>query len=68
MTLSPGTLYCMRMAVADEEAAVSILDQLWTYDGPIALEYWQVAFPLDAPVAARRISRYGRRHSEPRSA
>ena len=31
MTLSPGTLYCTRMAVADDEAAVSIPDQLWTH-------------------------------------
>jgi hypothetical protein len=30
MMLSPGTLYCTRLAYTDEIAAVSILDALWT--------------------------------------
>jgi hypothetical protein len=41
MTLSPGTLYCTRMASADENAAVSMLGQLRAHDGPIAVERWQ---------------------------
>jgi hypothetical protein len=41
MTLSPGTLYCTRMAFANEDAEVSVRAQLWTYDGPIAVECWQ---------------------------
>jgi hypothetical protein len=41
MTLAPGTLYCTRMAFADEIAADSLLGQLATYDGPIAVECWQ---------------------------
>jgi aspartyl/asparaginyl beta-hydroxylase len=41
MTLSPGTLYCTRMAFTEEIAAVSILDQLSTFNGPIAVECWQ---------------------------
>jgi Aspartyl/Asparaginyl beta-hydroxylase len=41
VSLSPGTLYCTRMAFANEEAAVPIRDQLWTHGGPIAVECWQ---------------------------
>jgi hypothetical protein len=41
MTLSPGTLYCTRMAFTGENAAVSILGQLSPYNGPIAVECWQ---------------------------
>jgi hypothetical protein len=48
MTLSPGTLYCTRMAFTDEIAAASLLDQLSTYDGPIAVECWQ-----EHPAGAR---------------
>ncbi len=39
--LSLGTLYCTRMAFADENAAGSILPQLRAHNGPIALECWQ---------------------------
>jgi hypothetical protein len=39
--LSPGTLYCTRMAFAGENAAGSLLCQLRTHDGPIAVECWQ---------------------------
>jgi hypothetical protein len=52
MTLSPGTLYCTRMAFTDEIAAVSILGQLSTYNGPIAVECWQ-----EHPGERRLISR-----------
>jgi hypothetical protein len=41
VTLSPGTLYCTRMAFADEIDAVSILAQLRAHNGPIAIECWQ---------------------------
>jgi hypothetical protein len=41
MTLPAGTLYCTRMAFIDEIAAGAILDQLQTYNGPIAVECWQ---------------------------
>jgi len=41
MTLSPGTLYCTRLAFTDEITAVSILGQLSAYNGPIAVECWQ---------------------------
>jgi Aspartyl/Asparaginyl beta-hydroxylase len=41
MTLSPGILYCTRMAFSDEIAAISILDQLCAYSGPVAVECWQ---------------------------
>jgi hypothetical protein len=41
MTLSPGTLYCTRIAFTDEIAAVSVLGQLEGYSGPIAVECWQ---------------------------
>lgn len=40
-TLAPGTLYCTRMAFADENAAGSLLAQLRRCDGPIAVESWQ---------------------------
>jgi hypothetical protein len=39
--LYPGTLYCTRMAFADENAAVTLLGQLSAYDGPFAVECWQ---------------------------
>jgi hypothetical protein len=41
VTLSPGTLYCTRMAFADENAGGSILAQLQNHTGPIAVECWQ---------------------------
>jgi len=41
MTLAPGTLYCTRMAFADEAAIDSILGPLSTHNGPIAVERWQ---------------------------
>jgi len=41
MVLSPGTLYCTRLAFTDQIAADSILGQLSTYEGPIAVECWQ---------------------------
>jgi hypothetical protein len=41
MTLSPGTLYCTRMAFTDESAAVSLLDQFSSHNGPVAVECWQ---------------------------
>jgi Aspartyl/Asparaginyl beta-hydroxylase len=41
ITLSPGTVYCTRMAFADENAAGSILVQLPAHNGPIAVECWQ---------------------------
>jgi hypothetical protein len=41
VTLSPGTVYCTRMAFIDEIAAASILGQLRAYNGPIAVERWQ---------------------------
>jgi hypothetical protein len=52
MTLSPGTLYCTRVAFADESAAASILSQLSTYDGPIAVECWQ-EHPGERKLVAR---------------
>jgi hypothetical protein len=39
--LYPGTLYCTRMAFADENAARLLLAQLSAYAGPIAVECWQ---------------------------
>jgi hypothetical protein len=50
--LAPGTLYCTRLAFTDEIAAVSVLDQLWTYNGPIALECWQ-EHPDERAVVSR---------------
>jgi Aspartyl/Asparaginyl beta-hydroxylase len=41
VTLSPGTVYCTRMAFSDENAAGRLLVQLRIYDGPIAVECWQ---------------------------
>jgi hypothetical protein len=41
MTLSPGTLCCTRMAFTDEIAAASLLGELSTYGGPVAVECWQ---------------------------
>jgi hypothetical protein len=52
ITLAPGTLYCTRMAFADEIAARSILDQLSTNDGPIAVECWQ-EHPGERALVAR---------------
>jgi hypothetical protein len=52
MSLSPGTLYCTRMAFADERAAEAILDRLRTYDGPLAVECWQ-EHPGERALVAR---------------
>jgi hypothetical protein len=50
MTLPPGTRYCTRMAFSDD--ADSILAQLSSYDGPVAIECWQ-EHPGERALVAR---------------